>query len=358
MLEVVESVGKPLSVGPVVVVEVGAECVECGSVAGYDDVAAVVGEALECAGYEGEAGFKSLSGDGLCVAFAVDVDLAYLSGYAAHAAWAFGTVDLELFGHLCVAGFGPWAVAGEAVVDVEVVFVAGFDECGVEGDGVDLALAGLECDAGSLECVAGLYGLSVFVEGPCGGVVVEGCEVVFVEYFDLSFGDVNGCYGDVLVDFFDFGELWFGREVAEEYAVHDELSVGGAVAEVASECEVALACLGVVVVEALVDPVPDGSSDEEVGAFDCVPVVDEVAEGVAHGVGVFGDVEGVVEFHFAFYGFVDPCDGGVLVGADVDDVVVAFVLYGACGVEGFDGVVGCDEVFAWSGFVAEAPDDD
>ncbi len=146
--------------------------------------------------------------------------------------------------------------------------------------------------------------------GPCGGVVVEGCEVVFVEYFDLSFGDVDGCYGDVLVDFFDFGELWFGCEVAEEYAVHDKLSVGGAVAEVASECEVALAGLGVVVVEALVDPVPDGSSDEEVGAFDCVPVVDEVAEGVAHGVGVFGDVEGVVEFHFAFYGFVDPCDGG------------------------------------------------
>ncbi len=43
------------------------------------------------------------------------------------------------------------------------------------------------------------------------------------------------------------------------------------------------------VIYALVYPVPDTSADGAVGGFDVVPVFFEIADGIAHGVGVFAD---------------------------------------------------------------------
>ena len=64
---------------------------------------------------------------------------------------------------------------------------------------------------------------------------------------------------------------------------------------------------------------------------------------------------GILDAVVALHGAAHPVDRGILVGAHVDDVVVAFILHGACGVEGLDGVVGFHKVLARSGLVAQAP---
>ena len=199
---------------------------------------------------------------------------------------------------------------------------------------------------------------AVLVERPYNLIVVERLEVVLVEDFNLSLLDVLGGDAHVLVNLLHFIILCLGGEVGAHHAVHAERAVVGLVAEVAAVGPEALAGGLVVIVHGLVHPVPDGAADEEIGAFDGVPVVDEVTAGIAHGVGILGDVVGILHVVFSLDGTLHPRDGRILVGAHVDDVVVAFILHGAAGVESLDGLVGSHEVVARAGLVAQAPDAD
>ena len=101
----------------------------------------------------------------------------------------------------------------------------------------------------------------------------------------------------------------------------------------------------------MVYPVPDSTPTEEVGALDSLPVVGESAAGVTHGVGILGDVEGVLDLVLALDSTFDPAYGRVLVGAHVHDVVVTLVLDGASGVYGLGGPVALDEVLPRACFV-------
>ena len=74
--------------------------------------------------------------------------------------------------------------------------------------------------------------------------------------------------------------------------------------------------------------------------------------------GVLRDVEGVLDLVATLRRALHPGDGGVLVGAHVDDLVVALVLDGARGVELLGSLVALDEVHAWARLVAQRPDDD
>ena len=101
----------------------------------------------------------------------------------------------------------------------------------------------------------------------------------------------------------------------------------------------------------MVYPVPDSPPTEEVGALDRLPVVGESTAGVTHGVGVLGDVEGVLDLVVPLDSPLDPSDGGVLVGAHIYDVVVALVLDGARSVYGLGGSVALDEVLPGASFI-------
>ena len=180
---------------------------------------------------------------------------------------------------------------------------------------------------------------------------------MLVEDLYLAALHVHGLHADVLVHLAHLVEGRLGRVVGEEDAVHAEHAAVGLVAEVASVGPVAVARLRVIVVDGLVHPVPDGGAAEEVGRFDGVPVVHQVAHGVAHRVGVLRHVEGVLDVVLARHGSLHPGDGRILVRAHVHDVIVALVLHGARGVEGVQGLIGCREVLARSGLVAQRPDD-
>ena len=179
---------------------------------------------------------------------------------------------------------------------------------------------------------------------------------MLVEDRDPALRHVHRLDADVLVDPLHFVEDGLGRVVGEQDAVHAEHAAVGLVPEVAAVGPVAVARCGVIGVERLVHPVPDGGAADEVGRFDGLPVIDQVASGVAHRVGVFGDVERVLDGVSARCGAADPVDRRVLVRAHVHDVVVALVLYRTRGVEGVQGLVGRDEVPARAGLVAQRPD--
>ena len=200
--------------------------------------------------------------------------------------------------------------------------------------------------------------MSVFIERPAHLIVGERLEVVFVENLDTAHTCVNGFDTDVLIDFLHLEILRFGREVGAHHTVHTEHAVVGFVAKVTAISPIARA-VGGVVEHGLVDPVPNGTAHDVVVAFDDSPIVDQVADGVTHRVGVFGDVEGIFNTLIrTLSDILGQTDGGILVGAHIDDVVVALILHGAAGVESLDGVVGLDKVFAGSGFVAQTPDAD
>ena len=75
--------------------------------------------------------------------------------------------------------------------------------------------------------------------------------------------------------------------------------------------------------------------------------------------GVFGNVEGIFNTLIrTLSDILGQADGGILVGAHIDDVVVALILHGAAGVESLDGLIGLDKVLAGAGFVAQTPDAD
>ena len=169
---------------------------------------------------------------------------------------------------------------------------------------------------------------------------------------------VDGADAYILIHLLHLEVLCLGAEVGAHDAVHAEHAVVGLVAEVASVAPVFLA-IGGIVVDGLVHPVPDSTSHEEVRALHSVPIIYEVADGVAHGMGVFGDVEGIDEpFLLAFYGCLHPRNRGILVRTHIDDVVVALILHGARGVERLDGFVGFHEVVAGAGLIAQRPDAD
>ena len=100
----------------------------------------------------------------------------------------------------------------------------------------------------------------------------------------MSLLEVNGFHADILVNLLHFEILGLRSEVGAHHAVHAEHTVVWlvVVAEVAAVAPESFARLGVVAVDGLVNPVPDGAAHDEVGALDGIPVVDEVADGVTH----------------------------------------------------------------------------
>ena len=354
VLEVVEAVFEPRAVAPVVVVGRCAEGVEARSVTFGDDGETSVFQTAEATRLGVKLGCEVLAADHLILAVFLLLQCALLS--FGHCGQARGFLDEELLFHLYVALFGPRCLLVLNELHLGKVFALRVEFAEVVGEGIGVLCAGLVNHARTLYGLVLLNANAVLPERPYDGVVREVGKVVLVHDFHLARLGIEEFYAHVLIHLLDLVILCLGAEVGAHNAVHAEHTVVGLVAEVAAVAPVGLSRLAVVVDDGLVHPVPDGAADEVVGALHGFPVVHEVAHGVTHRVGVLGDVVGVLHVVRTLDSALHPSDGGVLVGADVDDVVVALVLHGARGVEGLDGLVGGYEVLARASFVAERPE--
>ena len=358
VLQVVQAVLNPSVESPVVVVGLRAIGVELGSVAVGDDAVTVIYELADSTGLLVETHAKLVAHDVVSVVRADELELSTLS-HRSDGGPAFGFLHQQLFLHLHIAFLGPRHVLAQLELHFDEVLRLSVERGVVVGQGVVECVAGAEDHTRTHELVIALYGLAVLVERPSHLIVrIEGNEVVLVGHAYLSLRHVDGQDGHVLVDLLHLVVLRFRRQVGVHHTVEAEGAVVGLVAEVTAIGDEAVARLFVIVVDAVVNPLPDGTATEEVGRLDSVPVVHKVARGVTHRVAVFGDVERVFQVQFSSDGLPHPVDGGVLIGTHVDDVVVALILYGTRCVESLDGVIGGDEVVAGAGFVTEAPDDD
>ena len=187
--------------------------------------------------------------------------------------------------------------------------------------------------------------------GAEGDIVVKRREVILVEDHQLA-AVGGGMYAHVLIHFLYLVVLWLGTEVGEHDAIHAEHAVIGPVSVVASVAQISFPIRGIGI-DSLVHPVPDGTSAQEVAAFDGIPVVHQVAQRVTHGMSILRDVEGILDACLALDHILHPRHAGVLVGTHIHDVVVALVLHGTALVVSFDGIVCSHKVVARSCLVAQ-----
>ena len=164
---------------------------------------------------------------------------------------------------------------------------------------------------------------------------------------------------DVLVDLPHLFRLWFDTAVGVYHAVDAEIAIGGgtvlAIVAAIGPVFAPVVCLGG---KALVYPIPDTATLEDGIFFDDVPILLEVAETVAHGMGIFAKNEGTR--HLLVLGILLQIGRGSVHRAV--DVRIPFqqctlILDGAA-VERLQGVVGDVEIQSVPGFVAQRPDDD
>ncbi len=113
-------------------------------------------------------------------------------------------------------------------------------------------------------------------------------EVVIVSDSYFTVPEIDRGKIHVLIDAFDFPESRLNAPVRKYDAVEIEISarrhIGRAVITAISPVWRALF---VVLEQALVDPVPDEATHENVVSVDDIPVIDQIASTVAHRVGVF-----------------------------------------------------------------------
>ena len=356
VLEIVQTELGPAIVHPVVVVGTGAEGVELGAKSGFDDRLSAIVEGVEATGELVEGHFVALPAHLHEIAFHLRLCHAALlrsSDRRCGRGFAHG----ELFFHLHVALVGPRLLFGEQELNLHEILLRRVETVVAVVERVGFPFAGSEGEArfGERAVHQSLHGVAVSVERPANVVAGEIGEVVFVEDLDASGARVHAGHAHVLIYLLDLVVLSLRREVGAHHSVHAEHAVVGFVAEVAAVAPIACA-IGRIVVDRLIDPVPNGAADEVVCAFDGFPVVNQVAYGVTHGVGVLRNVERIFDTLVrSLHGIVHPTDRGVLIRAHVHDIVVALVLHRSTLVEFLDGVVGIDEILARAGFVAQAP---
>ena len=284
---VVQAVLYPCVPGPVVVVDLRPVGVELRSVAVGNDFVRAVGEVIDRAGLLVEAGGELVALDGDEVLVVGHVELAAF-GHGGDGGPAGGFLHEQLFLHLDIAFLRPRHVLAQAELHFDEILRLGVERGVVVRNGVGERVAGAELHARATEGVAAVDGQAVAVERPRHLIVaVDGDEVVFVGHAYLSLRHVDGQDVHVLVNLFHLVVLRFRGQVGVHQAVHAEDAVVRLVAEVAAIGDEAVARGFVVVVEAVVNPLPDGAAADVVGRFDSIPIVYEVADGVAHGVRVF-----------------------------------------------------------------------
>ena len=128
------------------------------------------------------------------------------------------------------------------------------------------------------------YAYTVLPERPYDLVTLEGFKVVLIEDFNASVLKVYCLHTYVLINLLHLKILRLGREVGTHHTIHTEHTIVGLIvhAKVTTIAPELLSCLGVSAFHSLVYPVPNSTTHKEVGAFDSIPVVNQVTNGITH----------------------------------------------------------------------------
>ena len=188
--------------------------------------------------------------------------------------------------------------------------------------------------------------------------VVEGCErgeIVAIGQHDDGRGAIGKCKCNVLMHFLCFVVVGMRYAIRRDESVDAERPVVGLVAEIAAIGKEFFVRRIAAHVKSLVNPIPDGTANDAGVGIDDVPILAEVAEGVAHGVGVFAHEEGAVGRAFGHR--AETVGMGIGVVEDVGLVEVGVAIDGACLVNAKDGLTHSHHIAASTTFVAERPPD-
>ena len=160
---------------------------------------------------------------------------------------------------------------------------------------------------------------------------------------------------DVLIYLLHFVILRLTSQIRHDHTVHTEGTIVWLVAKVTTVTEETVACLLVVVIESVINPFPDSTTDKEVSTFHRIPIINEVTTSITHGVCIFGNMVRILDVILTCYGSLYPCDRRILVRTYINDVVITFVLYRTALVESLDSVVSSHEVVTRTCFVTQTP---
>ena len=161
-------------------------------------------------------------------------------------------------------------------------------------------------------------------------------------------------YSYILIHFFHFGELGFRFAVGENNSVHHKLTVVRVIAEITSITFITFAIF-CIMIDWLVYPIPNSTSTDVFATINRFPIIGEIAESIAHRVGIFGDMERVFDIQFTSSSFLYPRHWWILIRPHIHYIVVAFVLHGAAFINGFQVVVSYFEIVTRSCFITERP---
>ena len=159
---------------------------------------------------------------------------------------------------------------------------------------------------------------------------------------------------DILINSLHLQEFRGDAAVGRDDAVAAEVIVVGHVAEGAAEVEFAVTCPRHH--DGLVHPVPDAAANHALTVvLDIVPILRQIADGVAHRMGIFAKDEGLVGTVTVH--LLHLLKGRIHPGVHVRHLILAFVMHGTA-VQGFDGIPFRHDVGARPGLVAQGPEDD
>ena len=198
---------------------------------------------------------------------------------------------------------------------------------------------------------------AIFVKWPYYLIALEWFKVVFVEYFNAALLQINCFDAYILIYLLYFKVLCLGWEVGTHHTIHTEHTIVRFVVrtKVATITPVFLSCFRINTFHSLVNPVPNGTTHKEVGAFNGIPIVNQVAHSITHRVCVLWNVVRVLHVVVTLNSTLHPSYRWILIWTEVDNIVVALILHGAALVVLLDGCIAILKVFARTSFVAKTP---
>ena len=164
VLQVVQTVGKPGLVAPVVVAHEGTECIQTGTITGNDNALATINQLIDSTLLHVELNLEALTLDGLESLVGIGRNLKF-AGILCHLADSRGghrgTCHEQLLLELGIALLCPRHVVAKEELYLHEYLVLGIERSEVVGESVNGLLAWLECHAWTLYGLVLLYALAV-----------------------------------------------------------------------------------------------------------------------------------------------------------------------------------------------------
>ena len=306
VFQIVQSVGIPLLVHPVIVIDRGTQSIELRTLSGQEDVVSVIVELLDDTCLVVKGHFETIARDGAQVPLAIHFQFFAFHLHGCNILPSGSTLHGQLLVHLHVAFLAPRLVFLQAELYVQEILATGFHSCEVDRQCDGLSFTWSHADIIQLARLI-ISGCTIFFHSPAQVVFGKVGEIVLVENLYLSFLDILSRNLHILVHLLYLVVLRLRLQIGQHDAVHAEHTVVGFVAVVTTIAK-ELCTIWFVGVDSLVHPVPNGTAAEEVGAFDSLPVVNQITHGVTHRMRVFRNMVWIFHTSLSLNGIAHPFD--------------------------------------------------